>query len=399
MKTLCFYFQVHQPNRLRSYRFFDMGVDHHYYDDYQNQYLVRRIAERSYIPMNKLLLQLIEQFGEKFKVAFSLSGIVIEQFEKYVPEVITSFQELAKTGSVEFIAETYGHSLSSLSNPEEFESQVNRHVKKIEELFGQKPSVFRNTELIYNDDIADMVSELGFKTMLTEGAKHVLGWRSPNFVYKSSGAKPMNILLRNFSLSDDISFRFSNQSWAEYPVTAEKFSRWLNEMPEDNQTVNLFMDYETFGEHQWAETGIFDFFKAVPKEVLKNTKFKFATPSEVSNLFKPVSAIHVPWPMSWADEERDITAWRGNELQDDASEKLYSLSEDIKTINDPHILKDWLYLQTSDHFYYMCTKWFSDGDVHKYFNPYGSPYDAYINYMNVLSDFSIRVKRLCNQKF
>ena len=394
MKTLCFYFQVHQPNRLRTYRFFDMGVDHHYYDDYQNQYLVRRIAERCYLPMNKLLLNLINEFGPKFKVAFSLSGVVIEQFEKYIPEVISSFQELAKTGSVEFLAETYGHSLSSLSHPDEFESQVKRHVEKIESLFGQKPTTFRNTELIYSDDIAEMVSEMGFKTMLTEGAKHVLGWRSPNFVYKSAAAENLNILLRNYNLSDDISFRFSNQAWAEWPVTAEKFASWLNAVPEEHQTVNLFMDYETFGEHQLAETGIFDFFRAVPNEIMKSTKFSFATPSEVSKQFKPVSAIHVPWPMSWADEERDITAWRGNELQDDAYEKLYSLSNDIKTISDQFILRDWLYLQTSDHFYYMCTKWFSDGDVHKYFNPYGSPYDAYINYMNILSDFSIRVKKL-----
>lgn len=394
MKTLCFYFQVHQPNRLRTYRFFDMGVDHHYYDDYQNQYLVRRIAERCYLPMNKLLLNLINEFGPKFKVAFSLSGVVIEQFEKYIPEVISSFQELAKTGSVEFLAETYGHSLSSLSHPDEFESQVKRHVEKIESLFGQKPTTFRNTELIYSDDIAELVSEMGFKTMLTEGAKHVLGWRSPNFVYKSAAAENLNILLRNYNLSDDISFRFSNQAWAEWPVTAEKFASWLNAVPEEHQTVNLFMDYETFGEHQLAETGIFDFFKAVPNEIMNSTKFSFATPSEVSKQFKPVSAIHVPWPMSWADEERDITAWRGNELQDDAYEKLYSLSNDIKTISDQFILRDWLYLQTSDHFYYMCTKWFSDGDVHKYFNPYGSPYDAYINYMNILSDFSIRVKKL-----
>lgn len=394
MKTLCFYFQVHQPNRLRNYRFFDMGVDHHYYDDYQNQYLVRRIAERCYLPMNKLLLSLIDEYGLKFKVAFSLSGTVIEQFEKYIPEVITSFQELAKTGSVEFLAETYGHSLSSLSHSEEFESQVKRHVEKIESLFGQKPTTFRNTELIFSDDIAELVSEMGFKTMLTEGAKHVLGWRSPNYVYKSAAAENLNVLLRNFNLSDDISFRFSNQSWAEWPVTAEKFASWLNAVPDEHQTVNLFMDYETFGEHQLAETGIFDFFKAIPNQVLTKTKFTFATPSEVSKQFKPVSAIHVPWPMSWADEERDITAWRGNELQDDAFEKLYSLSNDINTISDPSILRDWLYLQTSDHFYYMCTKWFSDGDVHKYFNPYGSPYDAYINYMNVLSDFSIRVKKL-----
>jgi len=392
MKTLCFYFQVHQPNRLRTYRFFDMGNDHHYYDDYQNQYLVKRIAEKSYIPMNKLILSLIEEYGTKFKVAYSISGIVLEQFEKHVPEVIESFQALAKTGCVEFIAETYGHSLASLSNYDEFKNQVDRHVSKIEELFGQKPTTFRNSELIYSDDIAEMVGKMGFKTMLAEGAKHVLGWRSPNYVYKSAGEEALQILLRNHNLSDDISFRFSRQDWAEWPVTADKFALWLNQVPAEHQTVNIFMDYETFGEHQWAETGIFDFFAAIPKAVLEQTPFTFATPSDVSQNFKAVSPILVPWPMSWADEERDITAWRGNELQDDAFEALYKLQDKIKNIKDPQILRDWLYLQTSDHFYYMCTKWFSDGDVHKYFNPYGSPYDAYINYMNVLADFIDRVK-------
>lgn len=393
MKTLCFYFQIHQPYRLRTYRFFDMGIDHHYYDDYQNQYLAKRIAEKSYLPMNKLILSLIEQYGKKFKVAFSISGIALDQFEKHVPEVIESFQALAKTGCVEFIAETYGHSLASLSNTDEFEIQVKQHVAKIEALFGQKPKTFRNTELIYSDDIAEMVGKLGFKTMLTEGAKHILGWRSPNYVYKSAGEESLQILLRNHNLSDDISFRFSKQDWVEWPVTADKFASWLNQVPSEHQTVNIFMDYETFGEHQWAETGIFNFFAALPKAVIEQTPFTFATPAEVSKKFQAVSPIHVPWPMSWADEERDITAWRGNELQDDAFEKLYSLCEIMKEITDPHILRDWLFLQTSDHFYYMCTKWFSDGEVHKYFNPYGSPYDAYINYMNVLSDFIDRVNK------
>ncbi|NLN73686.1 MAG: polysaccharide deacetylase family protein [Bacteroidales bacterium] len=393
MKTICFYFQVHQPFRLRTYRFFDMGVDHNYFDEYQNRYLAQRIAERCYFPMNELLLKLINKHGDDFKITFSISGMALEQFQKYVPNLIESFQNLAKTGNVEFLAETYSHSLASIMDKDEFELQVERHSKKIEELFGQKPKVFRNTELIYSDDISESVAKMGFNGMLTEGAKHVLGWRSPNFVYKSATNDNLKILLRNFNLSNDISFRFSNRNWSQWPITAEKYTKWINELPEDAQTVNIFMDYETFGEHQVAETGIFNFFEALPENILKSGDYKFATVSEVFEKFEPVASIHVPWPMSWADEERDITAWRGNELQEDAFEKLYSLKDKIKKIDDPAIKRDWDYLQTSDHFYYMCTKWFSDGEIHKYFNPYGSPYDAYINYMNVLSDFILRVEK------
>ena len=393
MKTICFYFQVHQPFRLRTYRFFDMGVDHNYFDEYQNRYLAQRIAERCYFPMNELLLKLINKHGDDFKITFSISGMALEQFQKYVPNLIESFQNLAKTGNVEFLAETYSHSLASIMDKDEFELQVERHSKKIEELFGQKPKVFRNTELIYSDDISESVAKMGFNGMLTEGAKHVLGWRSPNFVYKSATNDNLKILLRSFNLSDDISFRFSNRNWSQWPITAEKYTKWINELPEDAQTVNIFMDYETFGEHQVAETGIFNFFEALPENILKSGDYKFATVSEVFEKFEPVASIHVPWPMSWADEERDITAWRGNELQEDAFEKLYSLKDKIKKIDDPAIKRDWDYLQTSDHFYYMCTKWFSDGEIHKYFNPYGSPYDAYINYMNVLSDFILRVEK------
>ena len=393
MKTICFYFQVHQPFRLRTYRFFDMGVDHNYFDEYQNRYLAQRIAERCYFPMNELLLKLINKHGDDFKITFSISGMALEQFQKYVPNLIESFQNLAKTGNVEFLAETYSHSLASIMDKDEFELQVERHSKKIEELFGQKPKVFRNTELIYSDDISESVAKMGFNGMLTEGAKHVLGWRSPNFEYKSATNDNLNILLRNFNLSNDISFRFSNRNWSQWPITAEKYTKWINELPEDAQTVNIFMDYETFGEHQVAETGIFNFFEALPENILKSGDYKFATVSEVFEKFEPVASIHVPWPMSWADEERDITAWRGNELQEDAFEKLYSLKDKIKKIDDPAIKRDWDYLQTSDHFYYMCTKWFSDGEIHKYFNPYGSPYDAYINYMNVLSDFILRVEK------
>jgi alpha-amylase len=370
-----------------------MGVDHNYFDEYQNRYLAQRIAERCYFPMNELLLKLINKHGDDFKITFSISGMALEQFQKYVPNLIESFQNLAKTGNVEFLAETYSHSLASIMDKDEFELQVERHSKKIEELFGQKPKVFRNTELIYSDDISESVAKMGFNGMLTEGAKHVLGWRSPNFVYKSATNDNLKILLRNFNLSDDISFRFSNRNWSQWPITAEKYTKWINELPEDAQTVNIFMDYETFGEHQVAETGIFNFFEALPENILKSGDYKFATVSEVFEKFEPVASIHVPWPMSWADEERDITAWRGNELQEDAFEKLYSLKDKIKKIDDPAIKRDWDYLQTSDHFYYMCTKWFSDGEIHKYFNPYGSPYDAYINYMNVLSDFILRVEK------
>jgi len=391
MKSICFYFQVHQPYRLRTYRFFDIGDKHNYLDDYTNQMIMKRVAEKSYLPMNQLLLDLIEKHGDDFKVSFSISGTALDQFEAFVPEVIESFKKLADTGNVEFLTETYAHSLASLSSKSEFMRQVNMHSDKTEELFGQKPVTFRNTELIYSDDIGTMVSEMGYKLMLTEGAKHIIGWRSPNYLYNSAATPELNLLLKNYRLSDDIAFRFSEQSWKDWPLTADKFSDWISNVDQKEEVINLFMDYETFGEHQWAETGIFDFMKELPALVLSKTNFKFATPKELGKKLKPVSAIHVPTPISWADEERDLTAWLGNDMQDEAFDKLYSLKNKVKACSDSKIQKDWLYLQTSDHFYYMCTKWFSDGDVHSYFNPYGTPYDAFINYMNVLSDFIIRV--------
>lgn len=391
MRSICFYFQVHQPYRLRDYRFFDIGSKHNYLDDYTNQMIMTRVAEKSYLPMNDLLLKLIKENGKDFKVSFSISGTAIDQFEAFAPKVLESFKELADTGQVEFLTETYAHSLASLKSPEEFTKQVKMHSKKIEELFGVVPVTFRNTELIYSDEIGAMVSDMGYDLMLTEGAKHVLGWRSPNFMYNSATNPELRLLLKNFKLSDDIAFRFSDQRWNEWPLTIAKFVDWLADTDPEEQVVNLFMDYETFGEHQWEETGIFEFMKELPAAVLKNSDFSFATPSELRKSLKPVSAITVPSPISWADEERDLTAWLGNDLQDEAFDKLYDLESKINTIDDAKIHKDWLYLQASDHFYYMCTKWFSDGDVHSYFNPYGSPYDAFINYMNVISDFSIRV--------
>jgi alpha-amylase len=398
MKSICFYFQVHQPFRLRTYRFFDIGENHYYFDDYRNKYIMKRVAEKCYLPMNQLLLDLISEYGAAFKVSFSISGVALEQFQMYAPEVLESFQRLAATGSVEFLAETYSHSLASLKSKDEFFNQVDIQRKMVKNLFGQDPKTFRNTELIYSDGIGEMVAELGFNTMLTEGAKHVLGWKSPNFMYCNSVNPKLKVLLKNFMLSDDLAFRFSQQSWDGWPLTTEKYVDWLNKIDPAQETINLFMDYETFGEHQWPETGIFEFMKALPGRVFSHSPFKFYTPSELSDILQPVAAIHVPYPMSWADEERDLTAWLGNDLQDDASDRLYEICEKVKNCDDPEIMRDWRYLQTSDHFYYMCTKWFSDGDVHKYFNPYNSPYEAYVNFMNILSDFMIRIEDRCREK-
>ena len=392
MRSICFYFQVHQPFRLRTYRFFDIGAKHNYYDEYTNQFIMQKVAEKSYLPMNELLLKLIKEYGSAFKVSFSITGTALEQFEEYAPKVLESFKKLAATGNVEFLAETYAHSLASLKSQDEFVSQVEKHVAAIEKHFGMKPATFRNTELIYSDAIGKMVSDMGYKLMLTEGAKHVLGWRSPNFMYASGPNPNLKLLLKNFRLSDDIAFRFSHQGWSEWPLTVEKFVNWLEKLEPTEEVVNLFMDYETFGEHQWAETGIFEFMRALPARVFSHSNFIFSTPSELGKKLQPVAPIHVPYPISWADEERDLTAWLGNDLQDEAFDKLYKLEKKVKLSNNPGIHRDWNNLQTSDHFYYMCTKWFSDGAVHEYFNPYGTPYDAFINYMNVLSDFTIRLE-------
>ncbi len=396
MRTICFYFQVHQPFRLRRYRFFDIGNDHYYYDDFSNESILQKVAQKCYLPANELMLDLIQKNKGKFKIAYSISGIAMDQFRLYAPEVLESFKKLADTGQVEFLSETYAHSLSALKGKEEFERQVRAHDQLIKEHFGQEPKVFRNTELIYSDEIGAMVADMGFKAMLTEGAKHVLGWKSPNYLYCNAINPKLKLLLKNFKLSDDIAFRFSNKTWSDYPLTADKFVDWLNQIPEKEEVVNLFMDYETFGEHQWKETGIFDFLEALPENVFKNSPFTFSTPSEVARKLQVVSAVNVPNPISWADEERDLTAWLGNELQNEAFDKLYSLGEKVYESGNDGIKQDYAYLQVSDHFYYMSTKFYSDGEVHSYFNPYDTPYDAFINYMNVLSDFEIRVNAAVN---
>ncbi|HAG15368.1 MAG TPA: alpha-amylase [Bacteroidales bacterium] len=391
MQSVCLYFQVHQPYRLKKYRFFNLGNDHYYYDEYLNKSIVERVAAKCYIPMNNLLLDLIKKYGKEFKVSFSISGLALEQFQEYTPHVLESFKKLADTGNVEFLAETYAHSLSGLHSKEEFARQIQLHQEKIKSLFGQNTQTFRNTELIYSDEIGAQIADLGFKTILTEGAKHILGWKSPNFVYTNAINPRLKVLLRNFRLSDDIAFRFSNQAWSEWPLTTDKFVGWLDKFDKKEQVLNLFMDYETFGEHQWVETGIFEFMRNLPEKIINHPNLKFSTPAEISKEYQPIAPIHVPNTISWADEERDLTAWLGNEIQDEAFDKLYSVEKAMNGCTDPGLQKDWYRLQASDHFYYMCTKWFSDGDVHEYFTPYSSPYEAFINYMNVLSDFHIRL--------
>jgi alpha-amylase len=394
MKSVCLNFQIHQPFRYRKYRFFDIGNDAYYYDDFANETFMRKVADQSYLPANKIILEQIIKHKGKFKVTYSLSGVVLDQFKLYAPEVIDSFAKLAATGCVEFLSETYANSMVSLNDKELFESQVKAHDDLIEELFGQRPTVFRNTELIYSDELGDMVQKMGFEAMITEGAKHVLGWKSPNYLYCNGLNPRLKVLMRNFRFSDDLSFRFGNKAWNEYPLTAEKYAGWMASLPKEEEVVNVFINYETFGQLQHKNTGIFDFLKNLPAAILKTGELQFSTPSEVIANLQPVSAVHVLYPISWADEERDLSAWLGNELQKEAFDKLYQLKGRMNLCNDKTLLKDWDYLQTIDHFYYMCTKFFSDGEVHKYFNPYSTPYEAFINYMNILSDFKIRLNAL-----
>lgn len=391
MKSVCLFFQVHQPFRHRKYRFFDIGNDHYYYDDYSNESILRRVALNSYLPTNELLLKLADKLEGKFKVSFSITGLALEQFILYAPEVIESFQKLAKTGCVEFLSETYSHSLASLKDRQIFEKQVKLHDQKILELFAHKPRVFRNTEMIYSDEIGAQVAAMGYKAILTEGAEHILGWKSPNYVYVNAINPRLKVLMRNFKLSDDISFRFSNTNWSEYPLTADKFVGWLEKIDPREEVINLFLSYESFGERQRRESGIFQFLEALPGKIIQSRKLKFSTPSEVADELQPVSSVHVPHPISWADAERDLTAWLGNGMQKEAFEKLYNLSGRMAKCTDKKLNDDWNYLQASDHFHYMSTKHFADGEVHRSFNPFDSPYEAFINYMNVLSDFKIRL--------
>jgi alpha-amylase len=388
MKSICFYFQVHQPFRLRKYQIWDIGKSSAYFDDAKNQQILQKVASKCYLPTNSLMLSLIEQHQGKFKVAYSVSGVAIEQFQQYCPEVLESFMDLADTGCVEFLDETYYHSLAWLHSKSEFRQQILEHRRLMKSLFNQEPKVFRNTELIFNNEIAKFIEDMGYEGVVAEGADHVLGWRSPNFVYRPKTTNRIKLLLKNYKLSDDIAFRFSDKNWKEWPLTTEKYASWLKSVQGD--TVNLFMDYETFGEHQWRDTGIFNFMKHLPEEVLK-AGFEFKTPSETINAYPIVAELDIHNLVSWADIERDISAWVGNKMQEAALRELYKIESGILKTKDPKLLEDWRKLQTSDHFYYMCTKWFADGDVHKYFNPYNSPYDSFIAFMNVLQDVARRL--------
>jgi alpha-amylase len=366
---------------MRLNKFSVFTKDSPYFDDKRNKEYFERVARKCYLPTNKLLLDLINENGKKFKIAFSLTGVFVEQCKKFAPEVLESFKELAKTGNVEFLSETYYHSLAALFSEQEFKEQIKTHKKMISDLFDQKPKIFRNTEAMYSNNIAKLIESLGYKGIITEGHESILGWRSPNYLYNPNGCK-ISALLRNYKLSDDIGFRFSARWWEEYPLTADKYAIWLSKC--EGQLINVFIDYETFGEHQWEDTGIFNFLKYLPIEVFKYPDLDFKTPSEIVKSYKPVGVIDVPHIISWADIQRDTTAWLENEMQRLAFEQMTKLEKYIK--KNPELLHAWRMLQTSDHFYYMCTKWFADGDVHKYFNPYNSPYDAFINYMNILQD-------------
>lgn len=391
MTAICFYFQVHQPKRLRKYSYFDIGTNHHYEDDTANREIFLKVAHKCYLPTTKLLLDLIKRYPGVFKIAFSLTGVFIEQCRRYSPATLDAFKRLAATNQVEFLNETYYHSLSFLFSPEEFKQQVILHRQLIQDEFGYDATTFRNTELIYNNELAKVVADLGYQTILAEGADKVLGWRSPNYVYYPQCCPYLKLLLRNYQLTDDIAFRFSERSWSEYPVYAEKYAAWLHALHGKADLINLFMDFETFGEHQWRDSGIFDFLVHLPEYILSYPEYTFMTPCEASKKFQAVAGLDVPGFMSWADVDRDLTAWCGNNLQDDALQAVYSLARDVYALGDPELLKTWRSLLTSDHFYYMCTKYAADGDVHKYFNPYHNPYEAYINYQNIIGDFSLEL--------
>jgi alpha-amylase len=402
MASVCFYFQVHQPLRLRRYSVFD--TDRYYFDDFKNAEVLRKVVQKCYLPANRLMLEIIKGHEGRFRAAYSISGVALEQFQQHAPDVMETFHQLNATGCVEFLNETYHHSLAFLYSREEFREQVELHRRKIKELFGQDPRVFRNTELIYNNDLAHFVAHMGYDGILSEGADSMLGARSPNFVYRPPNSK-IKLLLKNYRLSDDIAFRFSNRSWEQWPLTAEKFARWVNQINGNGQICNLFLDYETFGEHQWADTGIFNFMRLLPGEVLRSSSSlslssssssssenEFLTPSQIIDRYEPASEIDCPHMVSWADTERDLSAWLGNAMQSNALHELYKLEPALKQRGSEQLLSDWRKLTTSDHFYYMCTKYWADGDVHKYFSPYESPYDSYINFMNVLDNVQQRLR-------
>jgi alpha-amylase len=396
-QAICLYLHVHQPFRVKHYTIFDSGVDHNYFNDStpgvdtNNEFIINKVAEKSYLPTNAILKEMLEKHDD-FKLSLSITGTVIDQLEMWAPKVLDSFRDLVSSGRVEIVAETYHHTLAFFYSREEFEKQLEMHKTKVKELFGQTPRVIRNTELSYNNDLAYWADKAGYKGIITEGWDKVLGWRSPNFMYMPTYTDNIKLLLKNYRLSDDIAFRFGDRNWSEWPLTAEKFINWLGAAGDDAHFYNLFMDYETFGEHQWADTGVFDFLKAIP-DYWKNSRADrtFMTVSEAIDFFEPVDRVDVPYTITWADTERDLSAWLGNSMQQQAIQATYSLQEAVLSTNDWQLINDWRRLQTSDHYYYMCTKWFNDGDIHSYFSPYGTPYEAFTNFMNAWHDIKFRL--------
>lgn len=396
MLSVCPYFHVHQPYRVKRYRVFDIGNDTEYFNDssgtdLNNRKIIEKVADKSYRPMNALLEELLAKHPE-FRFALSFSGTALDQFEAFAPDVLQSFQRLVATGRVEVLADTYHHSLAFFYSIPEFERQVAQHAKRIKELFNYTPKVFRNTELSYRNDLAKWCDEHGYLGIMAEGWDPVLGWRSPNYVYQPVGTSRIKLLLKNYKLSDDVAFRFGNRGWESWPLSSETYAGWLHSHHGDGETINLFMDYETFGEHQWEDTGIFDFMRALPAAILRHPDTSFKTPTETILSYPAVGELDVPSVLTWADTDRDLTAWTGNDIQKDAIAATYAMEKDVLATKEAALIETWRKLQTSDHFYYMCTKWFQDGDVHAYFSPYESPYDAYVAFMNALSDLQLRVQ-------
>ena len=396
MKSIVLYLHAHQPWRIKPYSVFRAGTDHQYFNDEtpdidtNNRFIIDKVATKSYIPTNKILLDLLDKHPE-FKLSLSITGTLIDQLEQWRPDVLDSFKDLVGTGRVEIVAETYHHSLAFFYSRAEFVRQVAMHEQRIFEVFGVRPTAFRNTELSYNNDLAYWADEAGYKAIITEGWDPVLGWRSPNYVYEPTYTSSIKLLMKNYKLSDDVAFRFSNQQWSEWPLTTEKFAHWVSEADSGGDIVNLFMDYETFGEHQWEDSGIFNFLAAFPSEWLKHEHHDFKTITEAAESYQSKDKVDVPQTITWADTERDLTAWLGNDMQVDAITRLYEIEDKVMATNDWALIDDWRRLQTSDHVYYMCTKWFNDGDVHAYFSPYDSPYNAFLYFMNAHRDVRLRL--------
>lgn len=401
MLSVCPYFHVHQPYRVKRYRVFDIGRDTDYFNDasssdLNNRFIIDKVADKSYRPFNALLEELLETHPE-FCFSLSFSGTALDQFAAWAPDVLESFQRIIATGRVEVLADTYHHSLAFFYSQPEFERQVKKHEARVQELFGVTPKVFRNTELSYRNDLAKWCEDHGYVGIMAEGWDPLLGWRSPNFLYRPVGCEKIKVLLKNYKLSDDVAFRFGNRGWESWPLSSETYAAWIHSHHGNANTINLFMDYETFGEHQWADTGIFDFWRALPGALMADSQTTFKTATQTVAAYDTVGEFDSPDILTWADTERDLTAWIGNDIQRDAIATIYRMEDAVVAIDDPALTEVWRKLQTSDHFYYMCTKWWQDGDVHAYFSPYESPYDAYIAYMNAVSDLQLRIQERATQ--